>query len=351
MSKLVRLFGKKRGSRMSGWWVIGSASEAAFFGSLFLLGIVSLTVVGTWQLFWPQSQIIRVGFGFWLMMIASLSFVVIGLSGLILRVAQTVASPELRSALAQQAEREHQRRSRGPGATSQLPNVPSLQPFTDSPGERLAYRLASQRGEIGPLVLSFSFAAAWNGLLAVLLVIAVGNFARGTPNWFLTLLLVPFAAVGVFSARWFFTLFRRLSGLGPTIAEISHIPLMPGETFSLYVCQYGRVSFRRLSLAVICFEESTYQQGTDVRTERVQVVRHIICERENCRSEPDEPLELDCQFRLPSDTMHSFQGQHNAIVWKVVVEGDSTRWPSFCRSFPVVVYPPSSVARVGPNPL
>ncbi len=111
MSKLVRLFGKKRGSRMSGWWVIGSASEAAFFGSLFLLGIVSLTVVGTWQLFWPQSQIIRVGFGFWLMMIASLSFVVIGLSGLILRVAQTVASPELRSALAQQAEREHQRRT------------------------------------------------------------------------------------------------------------------------------------------------------------------------------------------------------------------------------------------------
>ncbi len=349
MSKLVRLVGKKRGSRMTGWWVIGSVGEAAFFGTLFLLGIVSLTIVGTWQLFWPGSQIFRIGFGFWLMIIASLSFVVLGLTGLILRVAQTVASPELRSALAQQAEREHQRRSRGPAASAELPNLPSLQAFTDSPGERLAYRLAGQRGEIGPLILSFSFSAAWNGLLAVLAVVAAEKFASGRPSWFLLLLLVPFAVIGFYSARWFFILFRRISGLGPTTAEISHIPLRPGEMFALYLCQYGRVAFNRLSVALVCFEESTYQQGTDVRTERVAVTRHIICERENCRSEPDEPLEMDCQFRLPSDTMHSFQGQHNAIVWKVVVEGDSTRWPSFCRSFPVVVYPPSSEVRVAPS--
>lgn len=349
MSKLLRLYGKKRGSRMSGWWVMGSVGEAAFFATLFLLGIVSLSIVGSRQLFWPETQIIRVGFGFWLMVIASCSFIVIGLTGLILRVAQTVASPELRSALAQQAEREHKRRSRGPGALAELPNTPSLRAFTDSPGERLAYRLARQHGEVGPLILSFLFAASWNGLLAVLCVIAIGNFARGTPSWFLTALLVPFGAIGFLAARWFFSLFRRLSGLGPTIAEISQIPLLPGETFTLYLCQYGRVTFRRLTLAIVCYEESTYQQGTDVRTERVPVARHIVCERENCRAEPDQPLEIDCQFRLPSDTMHSFQSQHNAIVWKVVVEGDSTRWPSFCRSFPVVVHPVSNVAPVAPN--
>lgn len=345
MTKLVRLWGKKRGTRMSGWWVIGSAGEAAFFGILFMLGIVSLTIVGTWQLFWPDSQIIRIGFGFWLMVIASLSFIVIGLTGLILRVAQTVASPELRSALAQHAEREHLRRSRGPGSSADLPNLPNLKAYTDSPGERLAYRLAVQRGEIGPLILSFCFAASWNGLLAVLAVIAVGKFASGKPSWFLVCLIVPFAAAGYFAARWFFRLFRRLSGLGPTTAEISHLPLLPGEEFTVYLCQYGRVSFRRISLALVCFEESTYQQGTDVRTERVQVVRHIICERENCRAEPEQPLEVDCQFRLPSDTMHSFQGQHNAIIWKLVVEGDSTRWPSFCRSFPVVIHPRNAAPR------
>jgi hypothetical protein len=314
-----------------------------------MLGIVSLTIVVTWQLFWPDSQIIRVGFGFWLMVFASLSFIVIGLTGLILRVAQTVASPELRSALAQQAEREHQRRSSGPGNPPKLPHTPSLKSFTDSPGERLAYRLAGQRAEIGPLILSFSFALAWNGLLAVLAVIATEKLFTGEPSWFLFAVLVPFIAVGIYATRWFFRLFRRLTGLGPTTAEISSIPLLPGEPFTLYLCQYGRVSFRRLTLALVCYEESTYQQGTDIRTERVQVLRYDICERENCRAEPDRPLEIDCQYRLPSDTMHSFQGQHNAIVWKVVVEGDSTRWPSFCRSFPVVVHPSASVARAELN--
>ncbi len=125
MPKLLRLYGKKRGSRMSGWWVMGSVGEAAFFATLFLLGIVSLSVVGSRQLFWPETQIIRVGFGFWLMVIASSSFIVIGLSGLILRVAQTVASPELRSALAQQAEREHQRRSRGQASWLNYPIPPA----------------------------------------------------------------------------------------------------------------------------------------------------------------------------------------------------------------------------------
>ncbi len=124
-----------------------SVGEAAFFGALFLMGIVSLSILGSRQLFWPESQIIRVGFGFWLMIFASLSFVAIGLSGLILRVVQTVASPELRSALAQQAEREHQRRSRGVTAMDELPNTPGLRALTDSPGERLSYRLAGQRSE------------------------------------------------------------------------------------------------------------------------------------------------------------------------------------------------------------
>ncbi len=85
VAKLFRLWGKKRGSRLSGWWVVGSLSEASFYGLLFLLGIVSLTIVVTWHVFWPESDIYPVGFGFWLMVIASTSFVLIGLTGFLYR--------------------------------------------------------------------------------------------------------------------------------------------------------------------------------------------------------------------------------------------------------------------------
>lgn len=345
MAKWLRLWGKKKGSRMSGWWVVGSASEAAFFGSLFLLGIVTLTTVVSWQVFWPQSPL-RIGFGFWLMVIASSSFIVIGLTAFILQISQTLASPELRSAMLDQAKREHQRRSIGEQLGS-LSSLPGLARLTDSPGVKLAYRLAAHQAETGSLILSALFSGSWNTLLAILTVISLQKHLISQPNWFLTVLLVPFGCVSFFSTRWFFRLFRQLAGAGATAVEISDLPLLPGGQYELYLCQYGRVNLRKLEIALVCYEEATYQQGTDIRTERAEAARIEIQPHrvepsrkiEDLKAEPEKPLEMDCQFSLPSDIMHSFQGQNNAITWEIVVEGESSRWPSFCRSFPVVVYP------------
>ncbi len=374
VAKWVRLWGKKRGTRMSGWWVVGSVSEAAFFGALFILGIVSLTIVASSQVFFSDSTILpTIGFGFWLMVIASSSFIVIGLTAFLLQVSQTLASPEQRSVLVDKAKRDHRRRAAG-SEKPDLANLPSLRALTDSPGVKLAYRLAIQRGETTPLVLSSLFSVAWNAMLSVLAVIAAENHLRGTPDWFLTVLLVPFGIVSFFSTRWFFRTFRRQSGIGPTAVEIDALPLVPGRSYRLYVCQYGRTTFAWYRIWLVSYEESTYQQGTDIRTERVETFRLPISDLTSAagnsrrakeqsdeqpsmakssgeleftggrlEADPENPLEMDCQFRLPVDMMHSFQGRHNAIVWKIVVEGEVNQWPSFCRSFPVVVFPPDAV--------
>lgn len=346
MAKWVRLWGKKRGTRMSGWWVVGSVSEAAFFGSLFLLGIVTLTIVVSWQVFWPKSTILPIGFGFWLMVIASSSFIVIGLTAFILQVSQTLASPEMRSALVDKAKREHKRRAEGPNS-SDLKNLPSLRNLTDSPGVRLNYRLAIQRGETTPLVLSTVFSVAWNSMLAVLVVVALQSQISGRPDWFLTVLLIPFGAVSYFGLRWFFRIFRRQSGIGPTAVEISDLPLLPGRAYDVYLCQYGKATFNELKMYLVAFEEAVYQQGTDIRTETVEVTRIetrcFTAGEPPYQADPEKPLELDCTVELPNDIMHSFQGQHNSLTWKIVVEGSAKKWPSFYRTFPVVVYPPGGV--------
>ncbi len=349
MAKLFRLWGKKRGSRLSGWWVVGSLSEASFYGLLFLLGIVSLTIVVTWHVFWPESDIYPVGFGFWLMVIASTSFVLIGLTGFLYRVSQVLASPELRSVMIDKAKREHHRRSQGPSAEVQtsLPNPATLM---DSPGIRLAYRLAPQRGDTAPLVVSALFAVAWNALLAILIVIAVQNYLSGRQVIFLSILLVPFAVVSFIATRWFYRLFRRHTGVGPTTVEISDLPLLPGNTYSLYLCQYGRAAFKDLKISLVCYEETTYQLGTDVRTERCEVNRQLVLEPKESVAEPEKPLEVDCKLHLPLDTMHSFQSPHNAIVWKIVVEGVAPRWRSFCRSFPIVIHPRPAISPDASNP-
>lgn len=338
----LRLWGKKRGSRMSGWWVVGSVSEAAFFGTLFLLGIVSLTTVVSWQVFWPESSALKVGFGFWLMVIACCSLVAIGLSGFVYKVTGTLASPERRNALVSQVKRDHQRRAEGK-KEAETTFLPNLQTFTDSPGVKLAYRLPSEPGERAPLLLATLFATAWNTLLAVLLVLSAQNLASGNPNWFQLVLLVLFGTVSFFATRWFFRIFRKHSGLGPTAVEISQLPLLPGELYKVYLCQYGRASFERLSLQLVGYEEATYQQGTDIRTERAQIAAYdaepIETPAGGLVADPEVPLEMLCQIRVPFDIMHSFHGVNNAVRWKIVVTGVIPKWPTFCRSFPVVVYP------------
>ncbi len=329
---------------MSGWWVVGSVSEAAFFGGLFLLGILSLTTAVAWQLFWPQSTILPIGFGFWLMVIASSSFIVIGLTGFVLQVSQTLASPELRSTIVDKAKREHKRRAAaGVTSSTNLELLPNLQELTDSPGVRLAYRLAQQSGGRTPILLCTLFTAAWNSMLAMLVAISVLNHLSGRADWFLSLLLLPFAGVSFFATRWFFRLFRRHAGIGPTAVEISDLPLFPGGSYRIYVCQYGRAKFRELKVQLVGYEESTYQQGTDIRTERVEMARFDARVGQAgeglLQAEPEKPLELDCHIQLPIDMMHSFQGRNNAVNWKIVIEGDALKWPTFCRSFPVVVYP------------
>ncbi len=383
MAKWIRLFGKKRGSRMSGWWLVGRVGEAAFFGILLLLGIVSLTTVVTWQVFWTESNFLRIGFGFWLMVIASSSFIVIGLTGFTLKVTRTLASPERRNVLATKVKRDHQRRSL-PEEESRNSCLPSLNALTDSPGVKLAYRLAEESGQRLPIILSALFAVAWNTLVAVLMVIAVQNALSGKTNWLLVVLLVPFVLVSIFATGWFFRLFRTHAGIGPTAVEISDMPLLPGRTYHVYVCQYGRTDFSWIKIRLAGYEEATYQQGTDVRTERSEFASYealsvksegasdlpmqarptelaeqpeiltrsphslrnegkieaVIPQAEGTlRADPENPLELVCQIKLPHDMMHSFYGMHNSIRWKIVVEGEASKWPTFRRNFPVVVYP------------
>ena len=351
MAKWFRLWGKKRGSRMSGWWLMGQVGEAAFFGGLLLMGIVSLTTVVTWQVFWPESNVLRIGFGFWLMVIASSSFIVIGLTGFVLKVSRTLSSPERRNVLAKKVKRDHRRRSMMQLEASEG-SLPDVQDLKDSPGVRLAYRLAEQSGQRPQLILSALFMMAWNTLVSVLLVICTQNFLSGKPNWFLTALLVPFSGVSVVSTRWFFRLFRAHAGMGPTAVEISDLPLLPGRSYRLYVCQYGRAELLNLKIRLSGYEETTYEQGTDIRTERAEfatydaIVEQAATEETQAsplrfplRIEPENPLELVCQIRLPHDIMHSFHGMHNSVRWKIVVEGETPTWPLYCRSFPVVVYP------------
>lgn len=338
MARRFRWFGKKRGARRTGSRLVGTLGEALFFGALFLLGSAALASLIAAQVLNPRPELYRIGYGFWLMTAVLVSFILIGGGGVILAAVQLSISAERRSAFARRAAQIDLLQEPASHAQA-FPHVPRGDNLTNSPGVRLKFRLPVNQAPGWTLTLAAVFALAWNGIASVLTVWAVNSHLQGQPEWFLCAFLLPFWAVGIALAQGFLRQISVRSVVGPTTVEINRLPLYPGQPCEVYLAQAGRVVFDSLELTLVCEEETTYHQGTDVRTECRVVHRFPVARWEKLRIHPQWPFEHQCRVHIPEAVMHSFQSPHNAIHWKLLIRGVPHRRVPLQRSFPVVVYP------------
>lgn len=353
MPRLPMPWSKKRGQRRLGSPSVGVAGEFAFSAATFLSGVFGLSLVLISQ-YAPQqvpeqvsTEAFSSSLSSWVMGTVSVAALVIGATRLVFRVMHLNASDEMRSVIATKAA-ALERLAPGQGGEVGLPNVPRGKSITDSPGEHLAFRLplvVGEAGILGPALLALFWNTAWIILLAVV----VSGFWISRPRWILTGLLIPFAFIGRWSFLYFLTQMRQRIGVGPTVVEINEHPLRPGQCYDLFVSQSGRVKLKRLSVELICEEETFYRQGTDVRVERHQAFGQILARHRDVEVDPQVPWEQQLRLEIPANVMHSFAGTHNAIRWKLVVKGESRPWPSFCRNYPVVVHPADSTPNRSPQ--
>lgn len=340
MPRTFRIWEKKRGQRRTGSKFWGGLGEGLFFAALFFVGTIALTALVTTYAAGPAGGS-EFGVGFWLTVLVLSSCVLIGGGGFLITMLQFGASAERRSDMAQRAPRIDLLAEAPKGAD--YPAVPGDGNLTNSPGVRLSFRLPSEQTPFWRLAASMGFAVIWSGITAVLVVLAVGSFREGRPEWFLAVVAAAFVLVAGWAIYYFVRQLAILTGIGPTGVEISAHPFYPGGKYQVFVSQSGRLRMRILELVLVCEEEATYHQGTDVRTDRARVfAQQIFCQR-NFDIRPGSPLEQECQIEIPAGAMHSFKSNSNAVQWKLVVRGHSRGWPRFERSFPVVVYPPVCV--------
>jgi hypothetical protein len=353
MPRFPRPWSKKRGKRIAGIALRGVVFESAFYVGLFLLGVFGCSLVLI-NRFAPERlpnvspDELSSGLGTWIFGILSLAAIGSDAGGLFFRLLTLGASSERRSALKSRAGSIE---VIGPaqGELAKMPTVPRGRSMTDSPGERLTYRLATENVQSAELIGPATLALLWNAVWFVLLVVVISGFWFGRPRWILATLLIPFAWIGWWSLRFFLTQLRQRAGVGPTIVEISSHPLVPGQHYDLFVSQSGRLRLRRIEIKLTCEEETFYRQGTDVRVEKYVAFKLNLHRQQNVRVDPEAPWEQQLVLELPENIMHSFVGTHNAIRWRIVVSGESRPWPSFCRSFPVVVHPPALPPKRSPR--
>ncbi len=219
------------------------------------------------------------------------------------------------------------------------PAVPPCDDLVNSPGTFLAYRLPLESPESWTLVGLGLFAVLWNSVLAVLGVGAVIDLLRGSVDWLLLTLLVPFAAVGIAGMVMFVQRMLLTTAVGTTQLEISAQPLRPGGRYELLLAQGGSGTLDSLRLSLMLEEQATFTQGTDTRTEKTTVWTHDIRSWSDLQLTPGTRFEARATVTIPPDAMHSFASEHNAVRWSLAVHGAPSRWPAFVRTFPLVVFP------------
>jgi hypothetical protein len=216
------------------------------------------------------------------------------------------------------------------GLGDSLSYVPDLD-LRYGAGNRLTFRLASDRAPAWNLLGAVGFTLFWNGLVSVFVSFAASGFLRGQPDVCLTVFLVPFVVVGAGLLMVCLWQVVMIIGCRPPIVELSAQPLTPTETCRLYVAVHGPLRVRQLRVLVIC-EEIARPSKLDSPTIKKRIHQAEVCTE-------DGSLEYQGDFQIPAGAMHSFKARHNEVQWHVAVSGTAVRWLDVTWNFPFVVRP------------
>jgi hypothetical protein len=126
------------------------------------------------------------------------------------------------------------------------------------------------------------------------------------------------------------------------LVEVSEQPVYPGGTYELAVVQPGPVWLDTLRVLLVCEEEATYRQGTDTHKEKRLVYSEVLARRDKLHLEKRTSSTIRQSFQVPQEAMHSFEAIHNAVSWKVRVQGLGGRWGNWEHDYTLVVYPTRS---------
>jgi hypothetical protein len=274
----------------------------------------------------------------WLVFLIPASFLAIGIGGLTYALLHWGKSAERRAATTRTGPAQELLELPSE-FDPEFPQVPDGSEITSSPGTRLAYRLPLS-GSPGWMLFGLLAAAlAWNGALSYFIYVAVRRTIAGNPDWMLIVFIMPFLAVGAILAIIFVRQLLYTTGIGPTLLEITEHPLIPGESYRLFVSQSGNLTMQSIAMTLVCEEEAVFRQGTNARTETRQVYESTVLEKEGLIVKPGEPFEEETNLEIPASAMHSFRSLHNELRWKIVVQGVVVGRYTFRRTFPVVVRP------------
>ena len=213
--------------------------------------------------------------------------------------------------------------------------APSSQPAVWDEADAASKVLKPQFSPVGKLLGAILMAAFWNGIVSVFVVNVIQGWRRHSGEWFQTIFMIPFVAVGLGLIGYVFYSLLALFNPRPRLTVTpGAVPL--GEAVEVKWELTGRADrIRHLRLHLEGREEATYQRGTNTATDRsvfAKVELANITDRLAIRGG-------QARVVLPAGLMHSWTAGHNKIIWSLHIRGDIPWWPDLKEEFPLTVLP------------
>ncbi len=339
MKYLFKILGKKKGLRQTGSRRWAVAAEVAFATALLLVGLVALAVLFVIQVrlstreAWYFSP-----FVFSVSLLVIVAFSTIGVLRMMAVLWRVGASAERRGAIVSRA-RDVELLNQLTSETPLLPSIPQEFNLSSRRGDRLRFRLRSF-GSTRWSLLTVGAASAFCAMVAAsLIVLVIDSTMRGGTDWVGVILATALTLATVWLLAQFFKQLLMQTAVGPTDLEISNLPLVAGSSYTLFLSQPARLRLRLLELALICEEQATFRQGTDIRTESQIVYRQLVFRKRGVSIEETQVFQTAVDFSVPSAAMHSFRSKNNSIQWQIRLVATVTGWPLIERRFPLIVIP------------
>jgi hypothetical protein len=191
--------------------------------------------------------------------------------------------------------------------------------------------LKAKGSRVGTAIGSWFFAFVWNAFSWTFAYFIIKDF-----HWFAAIFISVFLLIGL--ATILFSIYSTLQLWNPrTTVVCSQRNLYAGSEFEISWLHQGRSSsIAELAIELEGEESATYRQGTTTRTDKSVFFQQSVVKT----SEPTEISKGFSLVTLPNDTMHSFQGERNAIAWQIRVRGKIRFWPDIHDTFSITIYPP-----------
>jgi hypothetical protein len=188
---------------------------------------------------------------------------------------------------------------------------------------------------------AIAFSLLWNGIFSILVFQAVESWQSGSPDWAMTVFLIPFVLIGIGSVGVIVYFFLGLFNPRPRLTVSANSVTLGGSIDLEWQMSGQAQRIQRLRVYLEGKEEARYRRGTRSYTDRETFATITFVDTMNS----GDMFGGRCRLTVPPDTMHSFAGDNNMVVWTLHLKGDIKRWPDVNEEFEINVLPMKSQMR------